>query len=761
MTNQQKGEEYEKFIANMLNKDGIAYLWKDIPQRELIKSGVLTNLEVLRINRKNFMKNPAKYINPLRDIGFDVLQIKNGAYIFIQCKCGYEKGVGIVDLAGLFARLFFNPHLSGIVYYTHKLSQNLIDISKDTDKLEFIKLNPNVAIVKKPVVKFKLHDYQIDAIAKLVAYFKLNSKGIFSAPCGIGKTVISYNVSLTYKYVIIFAPFRQHAQQNLDRFSEYDTTGKVAHLLIDSDGTRSITEINKFIKENKSKRIIFSSTFKSVDVVNKFIGSLGNNYIVIVDEFHNLSKSNVGFSNKVVQHDEDSDNDDSDSDNESDANSDDSDNSDNSEESKEEIVDEMYKLITTSKKTLFMSATPRVYELEGKEDENTNEEIFGKVAYHMSYKEAVDNKYTCNYQIYFPSISEDKGKLVKDVQKEIDVRLIDDQIKARCMFILKGIQYNGNKKCIVFCKDKNDVKKFKVALLKLDEYYALGITVYSITSDDFYSKDKVTLGANSREWKLKQFRENKGISFMLSVRILDECIDIKESDSVFVAYPGKSKTRTIQRVNRCTRLDDSNPNKVAHVYIYCNEYDEILRTVSAIKEYDIDFKTKINVISTRLGSSEEMESGELEKDVVNLGKCIVGVKEYCTETWEDKLRKVDKYITDNKVRPNSESTDENEKGLGIWLTNQLANYKNKIGQLKNDKIVKIFENFLTKYSKIFESNEDNWKTKLNAIDEYITDNRTRPSRNSDNENIQRMGEWLDGQIYNYKNRKKYSVVTKS
>ena len=55
LSNVEKGTEYEIFIKDYLeqqNPDNYYWLWKDVPEGELRKSGILGNWNVFRFNRK-------------------------------------------------------------------------------------------------------------------------------------------------------------------------------------------------------------------------------------------------------------------------------------------------------------------------------------------------------------------------------------------------------------------------------------------------------------------------------------------------------------------------------------------------------------------------------------------------------------------------------------------------------------------------------------------------------------------------------------
>jgi len=121
-------------------------------------------------------------------------------------------------------------------------------------------------------------------------YYKDNSlgSGIISCPCGTGKTLISCYIAMNYDIVIMITLLKQYAKQNCDRFKIYENDRN--SLLIDSDGTRNITNINEFI--NNNSKILLSVTYKSCDIICEIIDKLDNVFIIF-DEFHNFSYYNI------------------------------------------------------------------------------------------------------------------------------------------------------------------------------------------------------------------------------------------------------------------------------------------------------------------------------------------------------------------------------------------------------------------------------------------------------------------------------------
>jgi superfamily II DNA or RNA helicase len=700
-TNQEKGYNYEiqirDYIINKLNKP--AYLWSDTPETILINCGIIGSHNQHRLTRINIKENS------LQDTGIDIIQVdSNTESSLVQCKNGYKTGLTINDLAGFMCWMAAMNKINGYVYYTNKLSE-IIKCLPKTPRIEYIK-QPYIKDNKKEnnnISRIKPFDYQIKAKDEFIKYFQDNQRGILSMPCGTGKTFTSYLISQSYKQIIIISPLKQFAKQNLDRYIEYGYQYKT--LLVDSDGERDINEIKKFITEDTN--FLISATFCSVDVISKLL-ELFSDPLFIIDEFHNLSKANVIDKN-----------------------------------------DDFNKILSSDKKILFMSATPRVYEMEDLEEDLSNQndliedeeteineneiDIFGEIVYNMTFTEAIEKKYITDYQIWLPSIHEDNETL----NKELNIYQIDSVIKSKCTYLFSCLLNNGSKKCIIYCQDTKEISLMREAISKLNEYFYLDYEINQITSVD---------SAKSRTDILDKFATSNKIQLLFSVRILDECIDIPSCDSIYVTYPTKSKIRTIQRLSRCIRIDKMNPFKIGNIYIWCDEYDQILDTLSGIKEYDLFFKDKIKINETNFFGDSKKEG--ITVDVKLVEKFVMGIKEFKITSWDEKLEWVKKYIDENKIRPSY----NDDKILCNWLGIQIKNYNKNI--LKNNR-KKLWIDFINnpKYKNYFLSNEEQWNKKIELVIKYIDINKKRPSQTDSDFNIKKLGQWFTDQIYNYKNKK--------
>jgi predicted helicase len=165
MNKLKDGEEYEKYILNIIkDKYKSCYLWKDIPKDIL---------------PKNYYKND----RICDDIGCDIIGINHDDSIdYIQCKnystTGNDNVINICDLAGFYNFIAENLISTGIVYYSGKLSQQILCRK---NKINYF----NIPMIKNnQILDFKPRDYQLEAYNSLKDY----NRSILSMPCGTGKT---------------------------------------------------------------------------------------------------------------------------------------------------------------------------------------------------------------------------------------------------------------------------------------------------------------------------------------------------------------------------------------------------------------------------------------------------------------------------------------------------------------------------------------------------------------------------------------------
>jgi len=684
-----KGKDYEIYICNKLNKlpNIIAWRWPDTPEYILLDCGLIESQEETRIIRKKIIDG--EKINPQMDTGIDIICKKNNNYIFIQCKDHTTTYMSISCLKSYFTKMDEYPNNKGYIYYTGGLCSTVKLYLKNNT------INKNIILRKYPYKEkkekyheIKLRDYQIEALKNINEYYNNNNRGILSMACGTGKTIVMINYILKYKTVIVLSPLKQYAEQNRHRILKHSNK-EYKTLLIDSDGERDIENIIEYINTYNDKNILISATFKSVDVINKVIHSL-DDVIIVIDEFHNLSKNNV-LNNK----------------------------------------DEMYKLLNSNYKILFMSATPRVYEIENESYDMT--EIFGDIIYSLSFSDAIKNKYISDYRLCLPEIDENNFELEEAIKKEVNIDDIDELMRLKCEYMYKNILYYGLKKMIVYLRSHTEIDEFIIAINKLNKYYNVFFNVIKITSEDNYV---------SRKNKIQIFEDNNmEIQIFASVKILDECIDIPSCDSVYITYETQTKIRTIQRISRSLRYMN---NKYATVILWCKQYDNLYNVISSIKEYDPELREKIKIIdkkSSDIKTEKYKKNIEYtEKNKIQIDKIIIKIKEYKPLSWHDNLEKLKLYMIKNGY-PKLNSENKDEIYLHKWLLNNMNKYDNHNLEYMNE-----FEIFIKEFK--LKTNKEIWMEKFKEMHNFMLTHDREPLNIKDERN---MYEWYNDNYNKYEN----------
>jgi len=590
--------------------------------------------------------------------------------------------------------------LDGILYYTSKLSSN-IKCQKPNLKIQYIKKN----IEEDKLIKIEdysnlinnPYDYQIDASNKINDVFSTKNRAILQLPCGLGKTLISMMIGLNYDQVIIISPLKQYTIQNLDRFKSELKYKDYEGLIIDSDGTRDVEYISDFLK--KTKKIILSVTYKSCDVLYEILSKL-NNYIIIIDEFHNITQNDLlGMNDNGLN-----------------------------------------PILLSDAKILFMSATPRLFQIDDELEDDFDDEIFGNIEYLYNMGDAIKTNKICDYEIYVPDIQLNNSIFIDDIKKEIDINNISNEIMIKSNFLLRGMLETGSRKCILYAKTQEEAHNFKETIIKMNEYFSLDIWSDTILSTD--NKEK-------RINKIKSFTDFNGFSIIINVEILNECIDIKECDSVYITYPSQSKIKNIQRICRANRKDKNNLKKISKIFLWTNEYNEMVDTISHLKEFDNSFIIdKIKIISLNNNNEQILERTENIKKYEILDDFILNVKKVIT--WDEKFDILNNYIKENGELPSIGDKDNKIKQLAAWHQTQRKNFDKKIKTMKHQKYNDIWKNFMEEHPKYFMNHEQKWIHKLDKVKKFMKEKNNSPSRYSKDEYEKDLGTWVATQKENFK-----------
>jgi superfamily II DNA or RNA helicase len=398
-----KGDIYEFYILQKLKKnfDDI-WLFKFTPEKILQQTKLLNNYDIY-----------TKYKNC--DIGADLVGIKDNKIFFIQCK-NHDNTLCINDLQGFYF-LLHEYDLNGIVVYSNEISLRIKELS---NKVQYIHIPYNNQLIDVyysflNYININPRYYQLEAYNLL----KNENRSILSLPSGMGKTFTSFLIAKEYSNIIYISPLRFLAKQILDQV--YDYSNRLYNpILISSDGIRNINCIEQILM-NKN---LLSITFDSVDILIKIINKLDNK-IIIIDEFHNLSESNLNNKN-----------------------------------------DNMNKILVNKNNIiLFLSATPII-----------NKVYFGNVIYKYSWNKAIENKYICDFKIILPIKNEELNKF-----NNVIIEIENKKLVKKCYFLLKTILFEGNHKCIVFLTCLEQANEFNSILIWMQKLLNCDIDINIIS----------------------------------------------------------------------------------------------------------------------------------------------------------------------------------------------------------------------------------------------------------------------------------------
>ena len=273
---------------------------------------------------------------------------------------------------------------------------------------------------------------------------------------------------------------------------------------------------------------------------------------------------------------------------------------------------------------------------------------------------------------------------------------------------------------------------------------------------------------NERMKIISEYKTGK-IPFLVNVRVLTEGFDAPITSSVCFLHLPSNQTQVIQIIGRCLRL---HPLKKYASIILPSSSDENCKTISYFMKIvsNNDSRIRSSYYSKTLGgyisiTSQEDETDESSSEFIEyqyeLVYNSVGLLVNGHEIWRRKLELVKKFIDGNHRRPIQRYTNQYEKKLGRWLSQQIVNSNSNSRKkiMKDDEIFAEWNEFIAdeKYNEYFRSNKEVWICKLEMLKKFIDENQRRPSSISTNTDEKKLGKWLSQQINNSKHDTRQSL----
>ena len=504
MDNKTRGDIYEIYInsyINSLNTTKISYLWKDIPDVVLYKANLITCYNEHRLKRKS------DKINPLQDVGIDIITVNNDeTIIFVQCK-NYKEMVDVTCLAGFFMIMTKHVDKIGYVYYSNKITKKVIENIPDRIILKHkpltlpqsLTVNKNRDICNESSVdlchnkNIILSDDQKKIIDIYNKYYEENNRAILSVSSDNEKILLSYFISKIFNFVIFISPLKQHVKYNIDEYMKYNSERQI--MLINDNKIVDIDDIIYFINNNKNK-ILLGASYISSDIIYEIVKRYDNIFI-IVDGFHNMSYNNIYDNedplNKIMN-----------------------------KEGRNRLLflsatplledmmlasyppTRLVGICGGSEQTLHRDPQPKIDELEKNHDSDMDK-ILGKIIYKMDFKCAIKKGYLSNYNIYLPILEDESLNELNKILENFEYNIMN----KKCCYLFECIKNFGTLKCIIYFRSHDEINNFIICFNKMNElYYFYDYDIDFITDDD---------NKKSIYYKLEKFKNNECISLLCTI----------------------------------------------------------------------------------------------------------------------------------------------------------------------------------------------------------------------------------------------------
>jgi len=495
------------------------------------------------------------------------------------------------------------------IFYLNSFFSDLDDISTT-----FNWSNIKRSLLKKKIVykKYEEKEFQKKALIDLDQHFKKQNRGSLFLPCGTGKSLVGFWFSIfnNFKSNVILVPNLSLVSQTLKIWVNQSIAHKknINWLVVCSDKdinlnndpfiantkelpfkiTTDNREINDFILKNKNNNFVIISTYNSSHKISSSIK--GQNFkfdLAIFDEAHRT----VGTKNKLFSK-------------------------------------LLYEKNIKIKKRFFMTATKRVVKNFKEIIDMSNEEIYGKIAHEMSFKQAIESKEKILSDYNFISKGINKEEIYALWKKNPNVRHLDlDETNMKYMssliLMFKTIKKYKLKKGISFHNSINSAKNFKVIAEAYQQYLnpKNDIQLFHISSKNNSSGDKYSI--------IKDF-ENDKKSIITNARCLVEGVDVPAVDFVIFVDKKRSRTDIIQAIGRCLRLSDN--KKFGYVIVpfvfdkhlsrddfLKTEYADVIKSIRVLALYD---KTFADNIKLQAKSQKSFVGNKVQIEILNDDRLI-------------------------------------------------------------------------------------------------------------------------------------------
>ena len=380
---------------------------------------------------------------------------------------------------------------------------------------------------------------------------------------------------------------------------------------------------------------------------------------------------------------------------------------------------------------LFLTATPRhsngrrrtldgdllpVYSMD-------NAEVYGPVAFNLSFKTAIDSGIICDYRLIVSTVTDTEMSVslksetvIRSETSETRVGMIANQIS-----MAKAMSVHGLRRAISFHSTVEDSKVFAQ-----DEFSIMsnhGIRVFHVNG---------SMLMEHRESLIAQFDAFEGPAVLSNARCLSEGVDLPEVQLVGFMSPKESQIDIAQIIGRCLRRSPGKEFGYVLLPLYLasatstldlqtcvrrERYQTIWDVISTLQEQDLVLGATMSNMRTQMGFQRGYAPPKLDRvrviappgmvDAIELAIAAVAI-ERLTSTWDENFGYCHRYLLDFGREPPQGFIADNGVNLGIWSNHQRQQYKQGILPLDR-------QERLEAIGFVWEANAHKWETAFDIL----------------------------------------------
>ena len=546
-------------------------------------------------------------------------------------------------------------------------------------------------------MQYVKRDYQIEAIEAIKNGFKDNNRATAVMACGTGKTLVALWVaeSIKAKTIVVYMLSLMLIKQTVDAWNdntEWDNYSYMAiccdNKLLDDDiididakdccfdVCTNADQVRMFMENGVTDVKIVFSTYQSSNIIPKDIKfDLG-----IFDEAHKTAHKDKGAFRYAL-----------------------------------------YDENASIAKRLFLTATPRHYQLRGRstqlEYSMNNEEIYGPIVYRLDFAQAIHRGIICDYRVLITLVND---KIINDTidNKTMDIYGHEFKLKmlANAIALKQTYRKFPIRRTVAFHRTIKETREFTKAAMhsKIPDCHILDINGH--------------MSSDERKAIMASF-EYCSKAIISNARCLSEGVDIPSIDLVAFLSPKKSKIDIIQAIGRVMRKAPGKEYGYILLPIYVtkdmhafnditdsSEYAYIMEIINSLREYDTDLQQQI---SDRHIDKEKYGKRDRKIQFINTD---ISEKELTTaididilsrfkDDWEEGFAKIKKWYEQNGswVCAGTKHKYNAERG---WINWQRTTYKK--GILPQERIDK-----LRSINFVFDATDERYEQKFEKFKKLV------------------------------------------